>query len=43
MTPCARHAGQIVRKAKHGWRVRYDAWGAMFTDTFSESALSPIE
>lgn len=40
MTPLARHPGVIVRKAKYGWRVRYDSWGVMFTDTFSERALA---
>lgn len=39
MTPCARHRGQIVRKAKYGWRVRFDAWGMMLTETMPESAL----
>jgi hypothetical protein len=43
MTPCARHKGQIVRKAKHGWRVRFDAWGMTLTETMPESALRPLE
>ncbi len=43
MTPCARHRGQIVRKAKHGWRVRFDAWGMMITETMPESALMRVE
>lgn len=41
MTPLARHPGTIQRKAKHGWRVRFDAWGMMTTETLPESALSP--
>ncbi len=41
MTPMARHRGQIVRKARHGWRVRFDAWGMMITETMPESALAP--
>jgi hypothetical protein len=43
MTPCARHSGRIVRKAKHGWRVRFDAWGMMITETMPESALMRAE
>jgi hypothetical protein len=39
MTPQARHAGQIVRKSPNGWRVRFVAWGATFTETFPASAL----
>lgn len=41
MTPCARHAGHIIRKAKYGWRVRFDAWGMVITETMPESALRP--
>ncbi len=41
MTPMARHPGKITRKAKHGWRVQYDAWGMRCTETFSEGALTP--
>lgn len=41
MTPMARHSGVIIRKAKHGWRVRFDAWGMMLTETVSERHLQP--
>jgi hypothetical protein len=39
MTPLARHEGTIVRKARHGWRVQFNAWGMMLTETLPESAL----
>lgn len=42
MTPLARHHGTILRKAKHGWRVRFDAWGMMLTETLPERALAPL-
>lgn len=42
MTPMARHRGQIVRKAKHGWRVRFDAWGMQITETLSEREIQTI-
>jgi hypothetical protein len=41
MTPLARHSGTILRKAKHGWRVRFDAWGMLRTETMAERHLSP--
>lgn len=41
MTPMARHPGEIIGKSKHGWRVRFDAWGMMLTETMPERALSP--
>lgn len=41
-TPMARHHGTIVRKAKYGWRVRYDLWGIMATDTFAECRIFPV-
>ncbi len=42
MTPCARHRGKIIRKAKYGWRVQFDAWGMTLTETLPERALAPI-
>lgn len=42
MTPMARHQGTILRKARHGWRVRFDAWGMLITETMPEAALQPI-
>lgn len=42
MTPCARHRGIIIRKAKHGWRVCFDAWGMGIIETMPESALEPL-
>lgn len=42
MTPMARHRGTILRKAKYGWRVRFDAWGMACTETLPETALELV-
>lgn len=40
MTPMARHDGIIIRRARYGWRVRYDAWGVWLTETVPERCLT---
>lgn len=42
MTPMARHQGEIVGKRKHGWRVRFDAWGMALTETIPSSCISEV-
>lgn len=41
MTPMARHPGEIIGKRKHGWRVRFDAWGMTLTETMPARAIGP--
>lgn len=36
-----RHRGEILRKAKYGWRVRFGVAGVWITETMPESALTP--
>ena len=43
MTPLVRHEGQILRRARYGWRVRFVAWGMQITETMPESALTALE
>jgi len=38
-TPMARHSGRIVRRSPNGWRVTFDAWGMLITETMSARAL----
>lgn len=40
MTPLARHSGKILRKAKYGWRVEFNAWGMTLRETLPERCLS---
>lgn len=40
MTPLARHPGTIVRPGKHGWRVRFNAWGMILTETIPANCIS---
>lgn len=41
MTPLARHSGRIIGKARHGWRVEYDAWGMLCRETMPARCISP--
>ena len=41
MTPMAQHEGEILGKARYGWRVRFNAWGMMITETMPDSAITP--
>lgn len=43
MTPMARHWGKIVRQAKHGWRVEFDAWGVHRIQTLSDREIHAID
>lgn len=39
MTPLARHSGQIIRRARHGWRVEFNAWGMIIRESMPERCL----
>lgn len=47
MTPMASHDGVVIGKARGRlgacgyWRVRFNAWGMMITESLPASAISP--
>lgn len=39
MTPNCSHDGEVLRKTKYGYSIKYCAWGMWFKDTFTPARI----